>query len=109
MYIENALYPGTPLNVHCKSKDENLPQLNIPYTKIYYWEFETNWFTTLYWCSIWWRDGHGKWVHKTFDAYKIKFAVWVMCETSCYWTARPDGIYFAYDGHHPKLIYNWEY
>ncbi|KAF3456441.1 hypothetical protein FNV43_RR01091 [Rhamnella rubrinervis] len=65
--ITNALDPGVVLTIHCKSKDDDLGQHQLPYNSSFSWKFKSNAIlrNTLFYCYIWWDGGYG-----AFDIYK---------------------------------------
>ncbi|PIA39982.1 hypothetical protein AQUCO_02500007v1 [Aquilegia coerulea] len=64
VYVENALGPDNMLTLHCKSKDNDLGEHNVPFNTSYEWKFGNHFFKeTLFWCRVWWYDHHklAKW------------------------------------------------
>ncbi|PIA36549.1 hypothetical protein AQUCO_03300023v1 [Aquilegia coerulea] len=113
VFIENELGPNNTLTVHCKSKDDDLGEHNVDFQDNYEWSFYENFFfTTLYWCRIWWYDHHQLvWVHNDmFDSNNDEEDLG--CEYkgtmySCVRRAQWDGIYFVQLNGEFKKIYNW--
>ncbi|XP_021607741.1 S-protein homolog 5 [Manihot esculenta] len=55
--ITNNLGANIELNVHCKSKNDDLGQQQIPYKDFWYFKFRPNfWGTTLFYCSMNWEQ-----------------------------------------------------
>ncbi|PIA36548.1 hypothetical protein AQUCO_03300022v1 [Aquilegia coerulea] len=113
MYIQNGLGPNNTLTVHCKSKDNDLGEHSVDFHQNISWSFTENpFYTTLFWCRIWWYDHHRLvWVHNDmFDSSKPDQDMGCMDgegAACCIRRAQWDGVYFVqWDGKFKK-IYNW--
>ncbi|KAF6176256.1 hypothetical protein GIB67_023547, partial [Kingdonia uniflora] len=111
IHVVNELYPGTPLNIHCKSKNDDLGEHTLANQESFSWHFRDNyWGTTLFWCAMAWKDGNGNWAQEDHDVYKtcLKGEKFV-CQVDYTWSARPDGLYLHYDDGTQELWHHWEY
>ncbi|KAF5188901.1 hypothetical protein FRX31_021512 [Thalictrum thalictroides] len=96
VYVINSLSAGNTLSVHCKSKDDDLGQHDIPFNGVYEWKFKMQAFErTLYWCNAWWYDHH-KLVSRSFEIFRAEDVDrscgpdHKLCHRKFQW----DGIYF---------------
>ncbi|KAF9620194.1 hypothetical protein IFM89_010929 [Coptis chinensis] len=110
MLVDNELYPGTPMSLHCKSGSKDLGLQILNYQESFYWDFYDGrlWVTKLYWCSMRWRDGKGRYNSNSFVIYdqdKRYSEPMYRCD-ECRWTARGDGIYYFWDGKYVRA-YQW--
>ncbi|KAF9623013.1 hypothetical protein IFM89_035994 [Coptis chinensis] len=98
MYVYNELYPGTPLLLHCKSGNIELGAQTLAYNQNFHWEiFENIWGTTLFWCSMEYRDGNGRYHSKSFDIFDAQHVDPLGNCLECRWAARWDGIYHIFE------------
>ncbi|KAK9102503.1 hypothetical protein Sjap_019757 [Stephania japonica] len=106
VHVVNDILPIAPtLNIHCKSKDDDLGEQALSPRKEFNWSFKDNIAgTTLFWCAMNWKDNNGKTLDQSFDVYKSS----IVCTTDCWWSARVDGIYF-YDENQRNFVrqYVW--
>ncbi|KAI3944542.1 hypothetical protein MKW92_049871 [Papaver armeniacum] len=106
--VKNDIAQGVELNAWCKSRDTDFGQHRIAYGEEFAWKFKINiWFTTLYWCKMWWTDVNGTYTEGSYAIYTAK-KDWYKCQNECHYSVRRDGIYQnnkdndAYD-----LVYPW--
>ncbi|KAF6152772.1 hypothetical protein GIB67_004601 [Kingdonia uniflora] len=99
-----------PMNIHCKSGNDDLGQHIVPSDQNYTWSFYPNiWDSTLYFYWIQWVRSDGKQVSGDFDIYRESREV-LKCRDRCVWYAKNDGIYFRYNWKvpdHMQLMYQW--
>ncbi|OVA18536.1 Plant self-incompatibility S1 [Macleaya cordata] len=108
VYVMNDLAPYTTLNLHCKSKDDDLGEHKLAHGQNFNWTFHINfWQTTLYWCSMWWYDSNGQVVQGTFDIYKARRDYARKCRSQCCWFIRKDGLYLGVYKGDAKLMFHW--
>ncbi|OVA02112.1 Plant self-incompatibility S1 [Macleaya cordata] len=70
VWVNNNLYPGTDMTVHCRSKDDNLGVHKVAYDTSYSWSFHDDFFDrTLFVCDIWWWDSKG---HKMVNGLSFR-------------------------------------
>ncbi|OVA13268.1 Plant self-incompatibility S1 [Macleaya cordata] len=95
VYVNNNLYPGTDMWVHCKSEDEDLGAHKVAYDMDFAWtsHIKIDWDTTKFVCHIWWWDSKGQMVDGFFDIYKSTRDIYD-CTYECHRFVKPDGIYF---------------
>lgn len=101
--IENWL-TGRPLNVHCKSGDDDLGARVLQPREKVEWGFHVNYFgTTLFYCNLSWEFGH-----KTFDAFRSSNKLlYDYCGSKmCQWRASEYGISFY---HSKKKAWDFKY
>lgn len=86
MRVYNVLGPGSILNVHCKSKDDNLGLHILHFQEFFSWHFRPNFFgTTLFFCRLHWQGKKAG----TFDIFKYSYGD--LCGPKCYWFVKPAG------------------
>ncbi|KAF6141760.1 hypothetical protein GIB67_027938 [Kingdonia uniflora] len=95
LIVTNSL--GPDLNLHCKSKSDDLGDHTIGNGGNWSWKFETNfWGTTLFWCNMSWLR-QGSWVTGScvvFDQKRDQTdRAKSRCTGDCKWFAKTDGIY----------------
>ena len=84
--IINGLDAGTDLNVHCKSKNDDLGAHVLAFDQFFEFRFRPNfWGTTLYFCRFWW-NSESHW----FDIYVQKRDAG-RCNKKCWWYVGADG------------------
>ncbi|KAF8394177.1 hypothetical protein HHK36_020384 [Tetracentron sinense] len=89
VYVGNDLGEGLTLNLHCKSKDDDLGTHVLSYGQNYTWGFRTNiFFTTLFWCNFQW--GNVSDSHEVFNARDKE----MQDHTNTLWLTRQDGLYY---------------
>lgn len=102
--IVNKLGPGIVLNLHCKSKNDDLGLHVLNYMSSFSWQFKSNLFVynTLFYCHMSWHD-----TSVSFDVYRAKRDD-SRCSSKCLWTITKAGAY-SYDERHSKtdLLYTW--
>lgn len=91
------------LNLHCKSKDDDLGTHYVPVNEEYSWEFSLNFCsTTRFTCDLWWKGGL-----QTFNAYDA--TIDVCDEVDCIWRATNDEIYlYNFLKKEYKKKYSWD-
>ncbi|XP_073304672.1 S-protein homolog 5-like [Primulina huaijiensis] len=95
VYIADKLPPDLPyLDLHCKSKDDDLGKQTLTIDGIFHFSFCENPFSTVFYCQFWW---NGKTVG--FNVYEWDMAKYYCKFYDCYYEARADGIYFS--GYYP--------
>ncbi|KAK9142268.1 hypothetical protein Syun_011668 [Stephania yunnanensis] len=95
VHVQNDISPAAKINLHCKSKDDDLGPQVLAYQQEFTWKFRGNIFaTTLFWCNMDWTDPKGVVFPQSFVAYESKVT---RCGKDCLWSARPDGLYFHDD------------
>lgn len=97
---------GSPLIVHCKSKNDDLGVHNLAVGQQFHWEFRTNlWDTTLFTCTFSWSGGS-----KGFEAFNDGDLNLRWCGGQhCTWKAQEDGIYlFDIKANKYNFLYNWD-
>ncbi|PIA39410.1 hypothetical protein AQUCO_02600099v1 [Aquilegia coerulea] len=107
--IHNSILPSMTMNIHCKSKDNDLGNHIILFNEDYEWHFHVNiWGTTLFWCSIGWINEVGHYVHGSFKVYEYKRDN-SRCGKRCTWMVQRDGLYFINPSINqaPELMFKW--
>lgn len=98
VYIINELGSGINLNVHCKSKNNDLRLQHIPFQGNYTFNFKPNWWgTTLFFCHFNWQNQF-YW----FDIY-TNDRDYRRCKW-CLWYVRQKNICL---GEGDRTCYNW--
>ncbi|KAF5178623.1 hypothetical protein FRX31_031794 [Thalictrum thalictroides] len=118
--VFNSLSSNHKLDIHCKSKDNDLGLHTLSYKHEFSWHFHVNiWGSTLFWCKMGWRDNRGVYVNGSFNIYdynKDKYKCGDIPNQSgpvshvCGWYVHKDGLYLfdPYNpGMSPELTYNW--
>ncbi|OAY55428.1 hypothetical protein MANES_03G153400v8 [Manihot esculenta] len=83
--ITNNLGANIELNVHCKSKKNDLGQHQLPYKGFWSFQFLSNlWETTLFYCSMNWEQ-----ISHSFDIY-VEARDHVKCVV-CQWSIQAKG------------------
>lgn len=103
--INNNLGDGLNLNIHCKSKDDDLGTHVIPDGGNYSWHFRVNLgSTTLFFCGFNWQDGSG-----VFDIYRADRDT-ERCLHECNWVTRKNGLHgFKQGSREDDILYSWEH
>ncbi|KAJ9182191.1 hypothetical protein P3X46_006214 [Hevea brasiliensis] len=111
VYIINDLNQDV-LNVHCKSKDDDLGAHKLQVKEKFHFTFRVNlWGTTLFWCNFNWGNNinHG-------GGYRIfwyKDDLLRKCgykEKECTWSARNSGIYLKNVPENQfQIFYEWQW
>ncbi|KAF8118856.1 hypothetical protein N665_0002s0163 [Sinapis alba] len=105
LVLTNELNNIKILEVHCKSKDDDLGYHYLPVGQSQEYKFRDNlWHTTLFWCHM--GQGPAFKFQQVFEAYSSKWSKYV---GSTYWIGREDGIYFRQEPHGLPLVkkYDW--
>ncbi|KAK9142254.1 hypothetical protein Syun_011654 [Stephania yunnanensis] len=107
IHMINNLWPGTPLNLHCKSADDDLGWKEVRYNEEYNWTFTDNFIrSTMFWCNLNWLGGDRKRRWQSFEVYSKS----VKCDKNCFWSSRGDGIYFFdYQKQDYFRLFEWNY
>ncbi|XP_022143839.1 S-protein homolog 1-like [Momordica charantia] len=99
------------LDVHCKSKDDDLGYQRLVRGADFQWSFKVNfWGTTLFWCNL-----HKPGAYVTFEVFWPESRnAWLRnrchngTEGHCIWTAKDDGIYLRnIPTNSEELIHKW--
>ncbi|EEF45215.1 S-protein homolog 21 [Ricinus communis] len=102
VHIINDLTRHT-LNVHCKSKDDDLGPHLLQLGEEFHFTFRVNfWGTTLFWCNFKWGKNHGGDYHifwyrddLLYDCgYEQKNCIWSARNSGMWLMNIPDGIQF---------------
>ncbi|KAF8394185.1 hypothetical protein HHK36_020392 [Tetracentron sinense] len=103
VYVGNDLGEGLTLNLHCKSKDDDLGAHVLSYGQNQTWGFRTNLFgTTLFWCNFQW--GNVSDSHEVYNAQETEMRKRI----NTHWLSRQDGLYYYYhDAEEYELQYKW--
>ncbi|KAK9149163.1 hypothetical protein Scep_007920 [Stephania cephalantha] len=107
VHVRNDISPTAKLNLHCKSKDDDLGQHVVTYQQEFTWSFRGNIFArTLFWCNMNWTNRAGHLFQQSFTTYESKVTP---CGKDCVWSARTDGVYFL-DNFVGRfvLVYSWK-
>ncbi|XP_043705593.1 S-protein homolog 21-like [Telopea speciosissima] len=107
VYVINDLGPIEKLNVHCKSKDDDLGPHTLGFGEEFYWVFDLNVFgTTLFWCNMDWGNKQGSF--EIFNARKEQYKCGNTFDGHYYRKVRKDGVYYNKhrDGDYWKK-YSW--
>ncbi|CAL0304032.1 unnamed protein product [Lupinus luteus] len=101
IYIKNGLDKGTPLMIHCKSRDDDLGVHVLKYDEEWKFQFQINFHqSTLFFCGFTW-DGTLHW----FDIYDWSRDKSV-CTPDCKWSiTRENPCLYDYDTHQYELCY----
>ncbi|CAK7349461.1 unnamed protein product [Dovyalis caffra] len=106
--IQNGLRNKT-MDVHCKSKDDDLGRHTLSSYKIYEFSFRANYFrSTLFFCNLWYRDHH-----VVFDAFTTDVTLLDKCggdsdATDCNWKGQEDGVYLLNTASKKwNFMYHW--
>ncbi|KAK9149151.1 hypothetical protein Scep_007908 [Stephania cephalantha] len=103
-HVYNNITLYARLDVHCKSKQDDLGLQWVGFEQEYIFTFHPNiQETTLFWCNLSWEDPDTGRVY----SQGIKAFIPGKCLTHCYWLAKSDGIYFAKDD--GPQDYKWAY
>ncbi|KAI3458957.1 hypothetical protein Pfo_015620 [Paulownia fortunei] len=105
VYVINNLPPNSaPLVVHCASKDDDLGNHTLTRNQDFQFEFCENFFSTLFYCHLWWEKKHIR-----FDAFRETWLGAICAKDICYWAAKSDGIYYSnyYPPRGLKKKYDW--
>ncbi|OVA18540.1 Plant self-incompatibility S1 [Macleaya cordata] len=109
VWVYNELDPNTTLTIHCKSKDDDLGEHTLSYNQEFHWKFRNNFYwTTLFWCNMWWHDSNGRLVQTSHDAYYARRDYARNCRADCFWSIRKDGWYYGYNLTSGKLMFTWD-
>ncbi|KAM1033812.1 hypothetical protein FF1_037260 [Malus domestica] len=91
--VENTLVSNTVVELHCKSKSDDLGNHVIPHGGAYNFTFHDDfWDRTLFFCYMQWRRSDGKWVKAAFNIYKPKRDQ-KRCMHRCKWQINEYGIF----------------
>lgn len=91
--VENTLVSNTVIELHCKSKSDDLGNHVIPHGGAYNFTFHDDfWDRTLFFCYMQWRRSDGKWVKAAFNIYKPKRDQ-KRCMHRCKWQINEYGIF----------------
>ncbi|KAL7219511.1 hypothetical protein ACSBR2_012547 [Camellia fascicularis] len=108
VYLINQLEPEKTLNVHCKSKDDDLGPQQLSFNQTYEWTFHNNFFDrTLFWCEMDWQKTPGIQVSGSFNIYKGNRDQ-RRCGKRCSWKIEETGLYSFNDIYgYWENLYNW--
>ncbi|PIA62066.1 hypothetical protein AQUCO_00200209v1 [Aquilegia coerulea] len=115
VYVNNMVAPDTMLDIHCKSKNDDLGLHKIAYRQNQTWSFKINfWGTTLFWCGMGWHDkdprgfNPGGYIHGSFEIYNYKRDS-KKCDGICVWNVQNYGIYFVNkDTKKNEFMFSWQ-
>lgn len=95
---------AAPLQLHCRSKDDDMGYHNLSVNQIYSWKFRMNfWGSTLFYCDFWWGEKHA-----AFKVFDIDIQVEVKDNVNVFaYEARSDGFYFYYTEYLTQMSY-WQ-
>ncbi|OVA18533.1 Plant self-incompatibility S1 [Macleaya cordata] len=106
VHVENDITPNKMMELHCKSKDDDLGLRSLEYKESFSWKFKINFSkTTLFFCYMGWNGTDGKLVQGSFEIYSAKRDR-TRCGTQCYWSARKDGV-FSPSSEGYQVMYPW--
>ncbi|PON66082.1 Self-incompatibility protein [Trema orientale] len=102
--ITNELRPDLNLTAHCKSKDDDLGEQEIPYEEYFEFQFKPNfWGTTLFFCDMEWKYSAPHYI----NIYKQKRDK-KRCSI-CLWKIKVDGAcMFNYKTKAYDICYEWQ-
>ncbi|GAV63842.1 Self-incomp_S1 domain-containing protein [Cephalotus follicularis] len=104
--ISNYLTGNKKLDVHCKSRDDDLGLHSLYRNDTYEFGFRINYFgTTLFFCHLWYDN-----FQVVFDAFvsKDNFILMECGDRNCNWEAQDGGIYLHnYRKNENVLKYKW--
>uniref|UniRef100_A0A7N0VG25 S-protein homolog n=1 Tax=Kalanchoe fedtschenkoi TaxID=63787 RepID=A0A7N0VG25_KALFE len=89
VYIKHSMGQGVMVDVHCKSKDDDLGNHSLAEGQWYRFKFRPNlWDTTLFWCDVSWNGRR-----QVFNAYRQKttYGKCLVVGCECPWNLTPDG------------------
>ncbi|KAA8544363.1 hypothetical protein F0562_022369 [Nyssa sinensis] len=87
VHVINRLGDGRYLNIHCRSKNDDLGHHTLEDSNETTWSFSVNfWETTLFYCNVQWGDSD--WYH--FDAYDAE-RDHARCFSACRWMISREG------------------
>ncbi|KAL7084757.1 hypothetical protein ACP275_14G240600 [Erythranthe tilingii] len=93
--VKNELKNGVRMNVHCRSRDDDLGLHAVDPGEAVKWDFMPNfWGTTLFYCDVQWSEDHSIWYH--FDAYNDD-RDYRRCHFTCRWMISGNGTLYGYD------------
>ncbi|KAL6966725.1 hypothetical protein U1Q18_032516 [Sarracenia purpurea var. burkii] len=93
VHIINRLGDGKRMDVHCRSKDDNLGCQTVEDNCEMAWSFSVNfWGTTLFYCDIQWEDS----VWRHFNAYDAS-RDYRRCRSECRWMISKEGWLYGYN------------
>ncbi|KAJ4822124.1 hypothetical protein Tsubulata_017251 [Turnera subulata] len=104
--VFSGLSNNNNLEIHCRSKDDDLGRHELPWSAEFTWSFRMDILgTTVFWCDMNWANGHG-----SFNVFWNDGGFLHKCNyKNCIWVAQDDGLYLddipasKYD-----LMYTWE-
>ncbi|KAG2674295.1 hypothetical protein I3843_13G112600 [Carya illinoinensis] len=100
IHVINRLGDGRSMNIHCRSKDNDVGNVVLEDGFETEWSFSVNfWGTTLFYCNVRWDNS--SWYH--FDAYSDD-RDHKRCHSECRWMISNEGSLFGYDQEHDQ----WE-
>ncbi|GAB2275211.1 hypothetical protein Dimus_009973 [Dionaea muscipula] len=100
--LVNQLGPNIDLNIHCKSKDDDLHAQKVPYQQMYWFSFHPNILgTTLFFCGFQWQNQ----AH-SFDVY-VEAEDNCNEKNICLWYVRPTGPCLVVDSDHLRC-FDWK-
>ncbi|PIA62067.1 hypothetical protein AQUCO_00200210v1 [Aquilegia coerulea] len=109
VYVNNLIAPNKMMDIHCKSKDDDLQLQTLAYGQNQTWSFKVNfWGTTLFWCGMGWKDDTGRYLQGSFKIYEY-MRDYSKCDGICVWNAQKDGLYFLNPETRdpPELMFTW--
>ncbi|CAA0818868.1 Plant self-incompatibility protein S1 family [Striga hermonthica] len=99
--VINRLKNGVRLNVHCRSKDDDIGFHVLEEGDSIEWSFHLNFgMTTLFYCDVQWGDSY--WHH--FDAYDAGRDSY-RCDSKCRWMIGGDKLLYGFN--QQSLFWEW--
>ncbi|KAI3461239.1 hypothetical protein Pfo_017902 [Paulownia fortunei] len=91
--VMNQLEDEMHMNVHCRSREDDLGYHVLEVGGATQWSFTVNfWGTTLFYCDVQWGDSN--WYH--FDAYDVERDNY-RCKSICRWMISKNGSLYGYN------------
>ncbi|GER39581.1 plant self-incompatibility protein S1 family [Striga asiatica] len=92
--VVNRLEHGLRLDVHCRSRDDDIGFHVLGVNDAIEWSFRANFLkTTLFYCDVHWNDD-SRWCR--FDAYKANRDK-QRCRSKCRWMIAEDRLLYGYN------------
>ncbi|XP_050207743.1 S-protein homolog 74-like [Mercurialis annua] len=108
VYIMNG-FKNESIRTHCRSSDTDLGIQKLNPMQKQEWNFRMNfWGTTLFHCTLSWKEGHKRF--KAFLPQLYKF-IWAHCfdYKYCFWKATEEGVFLMNpDANSYELKFTWK-
>lgn len=93
VHVINRLGDNKPMNIHCRSNEDDLGYQRVEDGSETTWNFSVNfWGTTLFYCDVQWGDSG----QKHFDAYDANRDN-QRCRSLCRWMISKEGWLYGYN------------